>query len=345
MTHVRIGDRVVGEGYPIYIMADLGLTNGGNLKRGKELIKVARDIGVDAVKFQMIEAEKLLGDHTIEYTYPTLAEGPKTENMLKMFKGLEYSDDEWAALKETADECGLDMIVTSHYEGAVARLERLDLKVNKICTWSLSHRRMIEDLAKNGQPLLFDTGTITRLDLLKLEDVYKKAGGGPLVVLHDFHTSVEAEMNFRAFDVYKQLGMVAGYTPQGRSDWLDFMSIGMGASILEKRLTTSRKIPENGHWKAHEPDEFSEWLAQVRKCEAALGNPVIEPTTIDRVDTARYYKSAFLLRDVEKGEIISQDDVEFKRPGHGISSWDFTEKYAGLTYTRSQKAGEVLQIG
>ncbi len=344
MTQVKIGDRIIGDGHPIYIMADLGLTNGGDLERGKELIKISRDLGVDAVKFQMLDAEKLLGDHTVEYTYPTLLKGPITENMLEMFKGLEFNDDEWLELKTTADACGLDMIVTSHYEGAVARLDELDLKVNKICTWSLSHRRMIEDLAKNGKPLLFDTGTITQFDLMRLEDVYKKAGGGPLIVLHDFHTDVEAEMNFKAFEVYRQLGLVAGYTPQGRSDWLDFMSIGLGASILEKRLTTSRKIPANGHWKAHEPEEFAEWLERVRKCEAALGNPIVEPTTLDRIDSKRWYKSAFLVRDVNEGDPIRQEDLEFKRPGSGVSSWDVTEKFVGLPYARSFKAGEMLEL-
>lgn len=344
MTHVRIGERIVGDGYPIYIMADLGLTNGGDLERAKELIKIARDAGADAVKFQMIGADKLLGDHDIKYTYPTLSNGPQTENMLEMFQGLEYSDDEWASIKDTADQCGLDMIVTSHYEGAVERINKLDLKVNKICTWSLSHLRMIENLAKNGKPLLFDTGTITRHDLLKLEDAYKKAGGGSLIVLHDFHTTVETEMNFRAFEVYKQLGIVAGYTPQGRSDWLDYMSIGMGACVLEKRLTTSRDIPANGHHKAHEPAELVQWIENVRKCERALGNPVVEPTTADLVDTQRYYKSAYLLRDVKSGEIIRQEDVEFKRPGHGINSWDFTEKFVGQTYNYAQKAGEILKM-
>lgn len=345
MNQVKIGHRMVGDGCPIYIMADLGLTNGGDLNRGKELIRIAADLGVDAVKFQMIDAEKLLGDHSIEYTYPTLTQGKRTENMLEMFKGLEFSDLQWAELKATADAAGLDMIITSHYEGAVERINKLDLNVNKICTWSMNHRRMIESLAANGKPLLFDTGTITRYDLLQLEDVYKKAGGGQLVVLHDFHTSVEAEMNFRAFEVYRQLGMVAGYTPQGRSDWLDYMSIGLGASILEKRLTTSRKLPENGHWKAHEPDEFENWLANVRRCERAMGRPVVEPTHTDRIDTARYYKSAFFLVDVKRGDTIRQEHVEFKRPGDGVSSWSFTERFVGHAYTRDWRAGEKFVAG
>lgn len=345
MAHVNIGKHEIGEGRPIFIMADLGLTNGGDLVRAKQLIAAAADIGVDAVKFQMIDAEKLLGDRTVEYTYPTLQDGPRTENMLEMFKGLEYSDAEWAEITATARGYGLDIIITSHYEGAVSRVNALDLSINKICTWSLSHRRMIEMLAENGKPLMFDTGTITQYELLKLEDVYRKAGGGPLIVLHDFHTVEEKDMNFRAFEVYRRLGMVAGYTPQGRSDWLDYMSVGVGAKVLEKRLTLSRSTPANGHLKAHEPDEFKDWLANVRRCETALGRPVIEPTRSDRRDAKTYYKSAYLLRDVVAGVPIKQEDLEFKRPGSGISSFDVTERLIGLPYPRDFKAGELLEWG
>ena len=342
MVKSKIGTREIGDHCPIYTIADLGLTNGGDINQAVALIEAARDIGVDAVKFQMIDADQLLGDKTIEYSFPTLRNGTITQNMHKMFKGLEFNDEQWWQLKHAADGCGLDMIVTAHYEGAVERVNRLALPVNKICTWSLSHRRMIEDLAKNGKSLICDTGTITKDDIIALEKIYHDAGGGDLIILHDFHTSAEEEMNFKALSVYRELGLVAGYTPQGRSDWLDYMAVGMGAALLEKRLTLSRDIPENGHWKAHEPEEFATWLAQIRRCEAALGEAVISPTTQDLSDAKKYYKSAYLVRDVKQGEVIKQADVVFMRPGTGISSWDFTDYHAGQNYARDYKSGDMF---
>lgn len=66
-------------------MADLGLTCGGDIDRSLELIETAAEMGVHAVKFQMLDANELLGDKSIEYTYPTLAKGNITENMYEMF--------------------------------------------------------------------------------------------------------------------------------------------------------------------------------------------------------------------------------------------------------------------
>ena len=151
----------------------------------------------------------------------------------------------------------MDPIITCHYEGGVERVGRLDLDINKVCTWSLSHERMIQNLAKNGRPLLLDTGTINEAELTSLRIKYKSVCKQDIIVLHDFHTNNLEEMNFRAMKRLSELGFNYGYTPQGRKDWLDYMAIGLGAKILEKRLTISRDIAENGHWKAHEPDEMS----------------------------------------------------------------------------------------
>ena len=76
-------------------MADLGLTNGGDLDRTFNLIDIAAKMNVDAVKFQMIDPDNLLGDISVEYTYPTLYDGPKTENMYEMFSKLNYTDEQW----------------------------------------------------------------------------------------------------------------------------------------------------------------------------------------------------------------------------------------------------------
>ena len=87
---VSFDGKSVGGDAPIFLMADLGLTNGGDLSRSKALIDIACDAGADAVKFQMIGPDFLLGDRTVEYTYPILSGELVTENMYSMFKGLEY---------------------------------------------------------------------------------------------------------------------------------------------------------------------------------------------------------------------------------------------------------------
>jgi len=311
----------------LFIMADLGLTNGGNLNRALELISTASNLGVNAVKFQMIDAAELLGDKTIEYTYPIRSRDNNTENMYEMFLKLEFSDGEWLKIKEHCDTCGVDLVVTSHVESAVERINKLNLPVNKICTWSLNHYRMISALAKNGKPLIIDTGSINLDELLELQDFYSKSGGGEIIILYDFHTENLSEMNFNSITDLISRGFSIGYTPQGRKDWLDYMAVGLGISIVEKRLTLSRDTPENGHFKAHDPKEFKIWMDNIKECYESLGSGVLSPTAQDLSDSKKYYKSAWLKQDVEKGDIIHESLFEYKRPGIGIGSREIYTNY------------------
>ena len=328
----------------IFVMADLGLTNGGDLDRAISLINIAVDLGVDAVKFQMLDANELLGDKSVSYTYPTLLQGDKTENMCEMFKKLEFNDTEWGLIKSECDKNKIGLVVTSHVESAVERIEKLNLPVNKICTWSLSHYRMIAMLAKNGKPLIIDTGTINFDQLSELSSYYLHAGGSEVLVLFDFHTQDLSDTNFNAISQLLNAGYAVGYTPQGRDDWLDYMSVGLGINFIEKRLTLSREIPENGHWKAHEPEEFGVWINNIRNCYRSLGDNVLTPTQADLISSSKWYKSAWLDCDVSAGEIIQEKHFIFKRPGHGISSRDIQIKYLGKKFIKSFKAGEMFTI-
>ncbi|MEO9652038.1 MAG: N-acetylneuraminate synthase family protein [Roseobacter sp.] len=326
-----------------FVMADLGLTNGGCLTTAFELISIAADLGVDAVKFQMITATELIHNTEIEYTYPTILNGNQTENMVEMFKNLELSDDDWMQIKNFCDKLGIGLIITSHVESAVERIDALELPLNKICTWSLSHWKMVEQLAKNGKPLLLDTGTITASELVELDEFYRQAGGSEIIVLFDFHTKNKFDRNFLAIQTLKADGFEVGYTPQGRDDWLDFMALGLGATILEKRLTLSRVRAANGHWKAHEATEFAEWLDHVRDCYAALGTPGLKPTKEDVDGIEYFYKSAFLQQPVAAGDEISSDHFAFKRPGHGISSKTIYQQWIGKQYQQSYGTGDLFK--
>lgn len=335
--------RIMGEKSPeLFIMADIGLTNGGDIQRTFELIKIASDLGLDGVKLQMLEADLLLGDREITYSYPTLKYGMQTEVMLEMFKKIEFSDEKWFDIVAEIRRHNMEPIITCHYEGGIERVNKLDLEFNKICTWSLSHHRMIMGLAKNGRPLIIDTGTINEAELLTLASNYRAYHNQEILVLHDFHTEDENEMNFRAMERLKELDFSFGYTPQGRRDWLDFMSIGMGAQVLEKRLTISRDIPENGQWKAHEPDEMANWISNCRECFSALGSKEIKPTLQDQKTKVWAYKSAWLNKQVFKGKKIEETDVDFLRPGSGISSYDFSHFYKGKTYSKDLPKGHML---
>lgn len=321
VSPIKVGSKYIGDGHPIYIMADLGLTNGGDIDRTFKLIDIAAAMGVDAIKFQMIGPDNLLGDRSREYTYPTLNDGPKTENMYSMFSKLNYTDQEWLKIASYVREKGLEFICTAHTIEALPILEKINVNMHKICTWSMTHKRLIQAIGKTGKPMMLDTGMFTTQTLAQTLDWHSQAGGRGALILHDFHTKNNEQMNFKAIPYMKSyFGSPVGYTPQGRDNDMDFMSIGLGVNILEKRLTIDRSIPENGHIKALEPEEFSLWIKRVKELEQTLGITNVLPTDDDRDTSTWAFKSLFLNTDIKAGDFFKDSMLSARRPGDGISA-------------------------
>lgn len=316
---VKIGKKKIGKDKKIYIIGDVGLTNNGSLKDAFKLINILSNFGVDAVKFQMIGPDILLGDKKISYTYPTLKNGKKTENMFSMFSNLNFSLLEWKKISNFCRKKKIEFICTSHFSDAVDILEKLNVKTHKICTWSQTHRRMIEKIGRTKKPLIIDTGAYTTKDFNDMVKWYRSNGGKNLIVLHDFHTNNEKFMNFKSIPyIKKKYKCVVGYTPQGRDDTMDLVAIGLGAQVLEKRITLKRSTPKNGHFKALEVKEFKTWLDKVKKIELALGKEQIIPTPDDIKDSKKYFKSLYANIDIKKGDIIKEYMISERRPGIGI---------------------------
>ncbi len=340
---VKIGKKIIGDGKPIYIIGDIGLTNGGDIERTFKLIDELKKIGVDAVKFQMIKPDELLGDRNISYTYPTLTSGKISQNMYEMFSELNYTDEEWYKISKYVFSKGLEFICTSHVMSAVTLLEKCNVNVHKICTWSTTHKRLIEKIGSTKKPLIIDTGASSTNELDELVKWFRNKGGKKLVILHDFHTNNFKEMNFKAIPfMKKRYQSPVGYTPQGRNFDLDFLSIGIGVNVLEKRITLDRKIPKNGHWKSLEPNEFKDWLIKVRNYEKALGKFEVKATKDDIKISKWGFKSLHAKIDMKKGQIIKDNQIQALRPGKGISA-SMIDKVIGKKIKINIKKNKVIK--
>lgn len=316
---IKIGNRTIGDGNPIFIMADVGVTNGGDFERSKKLIQLAADAGADAIKFQYIGRDSLLGDRTTEASY-TCDDGEViTKTLYELFEPFDYPEEQWQELVVYSRELGIEFICTAHVLEAVPLLERVGVDVHKICAWSSDHKRLIQALGRTGKPLMLDTGNYTSTSLERTLNWHSESGGKGAILLHDFHTSLPGEMNFNAIPYMKRVyGYPVGYTPQETDDRLDFMSVGLGANVLERRLTVDRTIRELGHAKAYEFKEFKEWVAKVRRAESALGFENVLPPKANLEARQSYFKSLFINEDLKAGTVLEDSMLDARRPGDGI---------------------------
>ena len=329
-----------GSGQKCGLIADLGLTHSGDISKAFELIHIAKDVGADAVKFQCIDPDNLLGEKSIEYTYKCRDGTEITENMYEMFLKLEFSFNQWKEILNLCDQLGLTFITTSHTRKAFNLVNSLSPEIHKICSWSLCHRRLIEDIGKTKKAMIIDTGPCDEEMLLTLNNWYQSKGGSQLIVLHDFHTNDTSQMNFGSIPRLKKIfKSPVGFTPQGREDLFDTFSLGLGVDILEMRLTTNSYIHGNGHYKALEPEEFKNWVFKIRKLEEAFGQSnYITSAKDDMSQTQLYFKSLFASKEIAKGDCLNNDNVYEQRPGDGIPA-SLIYEYIGKSVNKNIMPG------
>ena len=343
MKVVHIGDRPVGEGAPVYIIAEAGSNHDRDIDQARRLIDVAADAGADAVKFQTFRADAIVAETATRAAY---LDGilPPGQTMSELFAQLELPRDWHEPLARHAADRGLDFLSTPFDHEAVDLLDELGVKAFKVATYELWHLPLIRDIASRGKPIICSTGMANLADVQDAVNAVRETGNEQLILLHCVvnYPPPFADLNLRAIETMRQ----AFDVPVGWSDhtpgWLaPVVATALGAAVVEKHFTTDRTRSGPDHQFALEPDELASMVQAIRDTEAALGSGVKRraPAEDDLYVTAR--RSLFAARPIEPGTMLTEDDIAILRPGTGLEVRD-RSKVVGRTARRRIERHEPL---
>ena len=317
--NIQIRNRTLGVGPPLFIMAECGVTCNYDMEITKKLIDVVKDAGADAIKFIFWFPEEIMSDKEVVYQYQTV-NGPRSENMFEMLNGLRFSLDQWKEIKDYADSQDIILFSTVNSPSGIEFAEELALEAYKLSSWDYGYIALWERIAALGKPMLIDTGPVNLEDVKLVVDIMKKAGNEDAILVHCFHTDNYDEMNMRAIPFMKEtFDCVVGFSATDFQDEMDMMALGLGATVLEKRLTLSRKLPGHHHILSNEPEEFNQYVNRMRELYSALGKYELKPSQADLEERKKFFRHLVANRDLSKGTVITEDMLEAKRPESGIS--------------------------
>jgi len=337
---VKIGDIYIGKGHQCFLSAEAGTTCNGDMSMARELTDAALEAGFDAIKFQTVDPEQISDKSTI-YRYQT-ADGWVEENMYDMLKDLAFTPEQWRELADYVRSRGLIFFSTVDYLAGVDILEACDVPLHKMGSWDVQYEPLIIKLAQTGKPVMIDLGPAALSDVSRFIDLCELHGSGEVILLHDFHTSEPSEMNMRNIPYLKSVfDLTVGFSAPGRDDDLDLLAVALGAEVIEKRITLSRRTPGHHHYLSLEPQELKPWVERIRRAEQALGTREIRPSKIDLDDSVKYFKSICTTRSVRAGETYSMDNLDGKRPGTGIPT-RYMDSFLGKKAPRDLKPDSLL---
>lgn len=322
INEVRMGTRRVGDMHPTYFIADIAANHDGSLDRALELIRLAKEAGADAAKFQNFQAAKIVSDHG----FKSLRSGGRQAHQATWQKSVfevyaDYSvSQSWTPLlKEECERAGIDYFSSPYDFESVDHLDPY-VDVYKIGSGDITWLEMLEYIARKGKPVLLATGAASIGDVQRAVDTLLPLN--EQLVLMQCNTNYTASLenyrhvNLRVLDTFRAMypGMVLGLSDHTFGLATTLGAVALGARVIEKHFTDDNSRVGPDHKFAMNPATWKEMVDRTRELERALGsgNKRVEENEGDSIVVQQRCLRA--ARALEPGTLIRREDIEVLRP-------------------------------
>ena len=355
----------------VYIIAEIGVNHNGSLSVAKKLIKAAKKSGADAVKFQTYNSNLLVTPLTKKAEYQKHHD--KNDSQLMMLKKYELSESAHKSLLNYSDKIGIDFISTPFDIRSLEFLVTdLKLKTIKISSTDTTNIPFLLEAGSTQVNILLSSGMSDLNDIIialsalcygnkfknskskynfnpiKHKNFYKLSYKYLLSKIKLFHCTSEYpapgnELNLNVLETYTSLFKIpVGYSDHSNDLITPIVAVAKGACILEAHITLDKYDNGPDHKASLEPDEFKRYIENVRNTSIMLGSSIKKVTRSEKKNIKPVRKSLVLSVDMKKGQTITINNIDTKRPGSGIEPKDFY-KYIGKKINKNLSANHILK--
>ena len=311
------------------IIAEAGVNHNGSIVLAKQLIDVAADAGVDYVKFQTFSAKKLVSKHAKKAAYQKENTKGTADSQLEMLQKLELSKQDHLALIDHCNTKNIKFLSTAFDLDNVDFLNKLQIDLFKIPSGEITNLPYLRKIGKLGKPIVISTGMADMTEIKEALNVILEAGTlkEDITILHcntEYPTPM-SDVNLRAMNtIAKTFDVQIGYSDHTLGVEVPIAAVALGATVIEKHFTLDRTLDGPDHKASLEPAELKIMTTSIRNIEEALGHGRKEPSTSEKKNKPVARKSIVAATAIQKGTIFSEENLEIKRPGTGISpmKWD-----------------------
>ena len=320
MNIIKVGKGIyAGGNKPCLVVAEISANHGQSFKRAVSLIRKAKEAGAGAVKFQAYTPDTLTIDVNNKYfriRHPQWG----GQTLYQLYKKA-YTPWNWfKKLKKVADDLGIIFFATSFDKSSVDFLEELDVPVHKISSFELVDLPLIEYAAKTKKPLIMSTGMAKLSEIKEAVNAARKAGAKDIALLKciSSYPAKPRQMNLRTIPHMKELFRCPiGISEHSLQGEISISAVSLGAKIIEKHFTLSRKIKTPDSFFSAEPQEFKKMVLDIRNVEQAIGEIRYGVTGGEKKNLI-FRRSLFAIKDIKKGEVFTLENVRSIRPGYGL---------------------------
>jgi sialic acid synthase SpsE len=305
---------VISDSKSPYIIAEMNTSHFGSLDTAKKMIEQAKESGCNCVKFQSWSADSL-------YSKTYYDENPIAKRMVNKFA---LSESELLEVADYSKKCRIDFSSTPYSKSEVDfLLEKCDAAFIKVASMDLNNYPFLDYIARTGAPIILSTGMSDIDEIKKAVETIEKAGNNNICILHCISIYPPETSTIRLKNI---VGLseefpdyLIGYSDHSIGSEIPSAAIAMGACVIEKHFTLDKSRIGMDNQMASEPDEMAQLVKNCHNVHIALGDTkrIVLPSEQEMRKKMR--RSIIASKDLKAGTILSEDDLDAKRPGTGMS--------------------------
>jgi len=344
MSSVDLGPAVVEEGHKPFIVAEIGSNHNGDMDLCREIIDAAVEAGADAVKFQSWTEETLISEEEYQRNTEYTDKKKHFGTLREMVREYQFTPEQHREIQQYCFDQGITFCSSVFSEQEADRLDDLDVPFYKIASMDINNLPLLEYVAGKGRPMVISTGMATLGEIEQAVNTVRAVGNDEIVLLHcvSVYPPDMDLMNLRNMDTLRRaFDVPVGFSDHTLGTAIPLAAIARGACFVEKHFTIDKDLPGWDHAISSNPEELSRIVEEGKKVDRALGSTVRTVSQAERDKRIQFRRSAIAQKPLSEGQVLSKEDVAFKRPGSGIAPDEFG--YAqGQELVESVEKGHVI---
>ncbi len=298
---ITINNREIGGNNPAYIVAEMGVNHNGRLDVALEMVEEAAKCGVDALKVQIVDADR-------SYT--------KNSESYSIFKRVELKIKEWEVIVRLAEKLNIDIFASFSQPKDVKIAEQLALPAIKVSSSNITNFPFLKAVAKVGKPLFLSTGLSYLSEVDEAVRYLEENGNKQIGILQctSLYPTEHKDVNLLAIKtLQKSFPYPIGFSDHTLGVSCAIASVALGAKIIEKHFTLDKSMQGPDHKFSATPEELSQMVKSIREVELSMGFSIKRPVADEISLREKLQRSIVVVRNIEKGDILTEDKISIKR--------------------------------
>lgn len=328
MRQVKLGNKIIGDGQPSYVIAEMAWSHDGSVEKAKKIVQGACDAGADAISIHVTSLKDYMVKEYSSVAGKTLSAGKEQEIIYNYLDKINIKDSEWKELFKYIKDAELAICAMPNDIRSLKFCAELKPDAYVIAASCFVEENLVLEVAKQKKPVILRIGGATLGEIESVIGLVREYGTGDIILLHGFQ-SYPTKIEDTRLALIPTLKATFGL-PVGTADHIDadsplavmvpLVALAFGANAVEKHVTHDRKMKGEDFESALHPDELKMLVGNMKEIEKSFGNSAIKTLSSEELRYRRVSrKKAVAARVIKKGQKITAQDIVFKRADDGIT--------------------------